>query len=66
MVGSTTRIRRYDVEKMLRLMEEILTVKPCKYPLVVVNWDDVYLTQANNKWVFDQLVDGTFSDLLLL
>lgn len=42
--------------------KEILIAKPCKDPSVVVNWDGVHLTQAANKWVFDQIVDGSFSD----
>jgi phospholipase/lecithinase/hemolysin len=42
--------------------KEILIAKPCKDPSVVVNWDGVHLTQAANKWVFEQIVDGSFSD----
>ena len=42
--------------------KEILIGKPCKDPSVVVNWDGVHLTQAANKWVFDQIVDGSLSD----
>ncbi|KAK2416285.1 GDSL esterase/lipase [Trifolium repens] len=42
--------------------KEILIAKPCKDPSVVVNWDGVHLTQAANKWVFEQIVDGYLSD----
>lgn len=42
--------------------KEILIGKPCKDPSVVVNWDGVHLTQAANKWVFEQIVDGSLSD----
>ncbi|KAH1256034.1 Esterase [Glycine max] len=42
--------------------KEILMGKPCKDPSVWVNWDGVHYTEAANKWVFDQIVDGSFSD----
>ncbi|KAG5041904.1 hypothetical protein JHK87_005819 [Glycine soja] len=42
--------------------KEILVGKPCKDPSVWVNWDGVHYTEAANKWVFDQIVDGSFSD----
>ncbi|CAL0323369.1 unnamed protein product [Lupinus luteus] len=42
--------------------KEILIGKACKDPSVWVNWDGVHYTQAANKWVFDQIVNGSFSD----
>lgn len=42
--------------------KEILVGKPCKDPSVWVNWDGVHFTQAANKYVFDKIVDGSFSD----
>lgn len=42
--------------------KEILIGKACKDPSVWVNWDGVHYTQAGNKWVFDQIVDGSYSD----
>uniref|UniRef100_A0A5B6ZC21 Alpha-L-fucosidase n=1 Tax=Davidia involucrata TaxID=16924 RepID=A0A5B6ZC21_DAVIN len=42
--------------------KEVLVAKPCKDPSVMINWDGVHFTQAANKWVFDQIVDGSFSD----
>ncbi|XP_068472324.1 GDSL esterase/lipase At3g26430-like isoform X2 [Phaseolus vulgaris] len=42
--------------------KEILVGKPCKDPSVWVNWDGVHYTQAANKWVLEQIVDGAFSD----
>ncbi|XP_027352420.1 GDSL esterase/lipase At3g26430-like [Abrus precatorius] len=41
---------------------EILVGKSCKDPSVKINWDGVHYTQAANKWVFDKIVDGSFSD----
>ena len=41
---------------------EIYVGKPCKDPSEWINWDGVHYTQAANKWVFDQIVDGSFSD----
>ncbi|KAI7997614.1 GDSL esterase/lipase [Camellia lanceoleosa] len=42
--------------------KEILVGKPCKDPSVMLNWDGVHFTEAANKWIFDQIVDGSFSD----
>ncbi|WVZ07245.1 hypothetical protein V8G54_020591 [Vigna mungo] len=42
--------------------KEILVAKPCKDPSVWVNWDGVHYTQAANKRVLEQIVDGAFSD----
>lgn len=42
--------------------KEILVGRSCKDPAVAINWDGVHYTQAANKWVFDQIVSGSFSD----
>ncbi|GAV87010.1 Lipase_GDSL domain-containing protein [Cephalotus follicularis] len=41
---------------------EVLVGRPCKDPSVAVNWDGVHYTQAANKYIFDQIVGGSFSD----
>lgn len=42
--------------------KEVLVGKPCKDPSSSVVWDGVHFTQAANKWIFDRIVDGSFSD----
>ncbi|GER25356.1 GDSL esterase/lipase [Striga asiatica] len=42
--------------------KEIMVGKSCDDPRVVINWDGVHYTQAANKWVFDQIVSGAYSD----
>lgn len=42
--------------------KEILLGKSCKDPSVMINWDGVHYTEAANKWIFDRIVDGSFSD----
>ncbi|KAK9096267.1 hypothetical protein Sjap_021764 [Stephania japonica] len=37
-------------------------VGSCDKPSVRVNWDGVHYTEAANKFVFDQIVNGKFSD----
>ncbi|XP_047308000.1 alpha-L-fucosidase 3-like [Impatiens glandulifera] len=41
--------------------EEVL-VGSCDDPARAVNWDGYHFTQAANKFVFDKIVDGSFSD----
>lgn len=41
---------------------EILVGKSCKDPSKRICWDGVHYTEAANKWVFDQIVEGAFSD----
>lgn len=40
----------------------VLIGKSCEDPSVKINWDGVHYTEAANKWVFDRIVDGSFSD----
>ncbi|XP_004298998.1 PREDICTED: GDSL esterase/lipase At3g26430-like [Fragaria vesca subsp. vesca] len=42
--------------------KEILVAKACKDPSVWVNWDGVHYTEASNKKIFDQIVDGSLSN----
>ncbi|GAB2280529.1 hypothetical protein Dimus_015155 [Dionaea muscipula] len=39
-----------------------LASKACKDPSAAVNWDGVHYTEAGNRWVFDHIVDGSYSD----
>ncbi|KAL9259655.1 GDSL esterase/lipase-like protein [Drosera capensis] len=34
----------------------------CKEPSKAINWDGVHYTEAGNKWVFDKIVNGSYSD----
>ncbi|CAK9316540.1 unnamed protein product [Citrullus colocynthis] len=42
--------------------KDVLIGKSCKNPEVYVNWDGVHYTQAANKWIFNQIKDGSYSD----
>ncbi|KAL7093789.1 hypothetical protein ACP275_11G061300 [Erythranthe tilingii] len=42
--------------------KDIMVGKSCKDPTVAINWDGVHYTEAANKWVFDQIVSGAYSD----
>ncbi|KAF6152778.1 hypothetical protein GIB67_004607 [Kingdonia uniflora] len=39
-----------------------VVVGSCEKPSTRVNWDGIHYTEAANKWVYDQIVDGKFSD----
>ncbi|KAK9108237.1 hypothetical protein Syun_024248 [Stephania yunnanensis] len=41
---------------------QIMIGKPCEDPTTVINWDGVHYTEAANKFVFDRIKDGSFSD----
>ncbi|MCL7040258.1 hypothetical protein MKW94_017770 [Papaver nudicaule] len=41
---------------------KILLGKSCQNPLARINWDGVHYTEARNKFVFEQIVDGAYSD----
>lgn len=41
---------------------EIVIAKSCKDPSVRINWDGIHFTEAANRWIFDQIVSGSFSD----
>ncbi|KDO82204.1 hypothetical protein CISIN_1g032036mg [Citrus sinensis] len=42
--------------------KEIMVAKSCKVPAVRINWDGVHYTEAANKWVYDQIINGSYSD----
>lgn len=42
--------------------KEIILGKSCKKPSERINWDGVHFTEAANKWVFEQIVNGSYSD----
>ncbi|XP_065876566.1 alpha-L-fucosidase 3-like [Euphorbia lathyris] len=42
--------------------KQIMVGKPCKDPSVWINWDGVHYTEAANKWIFEQIVNGSFSN----
>ncbi|KAL0297033.1 UNVERIFIED_CONTAM: GDSL esterase/lipase [Sesamum radiatum] len=42
--------------------KEIVLAKSCKDPSVRTSWDGTHFTEAANRWIFDQIVDGSFSD----
>ncbi|KAI3988754.1 hypothetical protein MKX01_001526, partial [Papaver californicum] len=42
---------------------EILLGKSCRNPMAKINWDGVHYTEAGNKFDFEQIVDGAYSDL---
>ncbi|XXG49742.1 hypothetical protein AAC387_Pa02g3831 [Persea americana] len=42
--------------------KKVLIGKSCKNPSVRVSWDGIHFTEAANKWIFNQIADGAFSD----
>ncbi|XP_042500018.1 GDSL esterase/lipase At3g26430-like isoform X2 [Macadamia integrifolia] len=48
--------------KIMKNGKQILLGRSCKDPSVRINWDGVHYTEAANKWVFDRIVDGSYSD----
>ena len=47
---------------MVRVDGKEVVVGSCKDPLVKINWDGVHFTETANKWIFDKIVGGAFSD----
>lgn len=41
---------------------EIVIANSCKDPSVRIIWDGIHYTEAANKWIFQQIVNGSFSD----
>ncbi|XP_021833578.1 GDSL esterase/lipase At3g26430-like [Prunus avium] len=41
---------------------ETVIAKSCNDPTVRINWDGVHYTEAANKWIFQEIVNGSFSD----
>ncbi|XP_030449217.1 GDSL esterase/lipase At3g26430 isoform X1 [Syzygium oleosum] len=42
--------------------KEIVIAKSCEDPSVRVSWDGIHFTEAANRWIFEQIVDGSYSD----
>ncbi|XVF43892.1 hypothetical protein PTKIN_Ptkin02bG0077400 [Pterospermum kingtungense] len=42
--------------------KEILIANTCPNPSVRVNWDGIHFTEAANKWIFQQIANGSFSN----
>lgn len=40
----------------------IVIAKSCKDPSVRIIWDGIHYTEAANNWIFQQIVNGNFSD----
>lgn len=53
--------RRCGATKMIK-GEELLIAKSCENPSLRILWDGIHFTEAANKWMYQQIVNGTFSD----
>ncbi|KAB2045732.1 hypothetical protein E1A91_D01G187900v1 [Gossypium mustelinum] len=42
--------------------KDVLVAAPCQDPSTHVNWDGVHFTEAANRYIFERIVDGSFSD----
>ncbi|XP_022966841.1 GDSL esterase/lipase At3g26430-like [Cucurbita maxima] len=42
--------------------KDVLIGKACKKPEVYVNWDGIHYTEAANKWIFNKIKTGAYSD----
>ena len=42
--------------------KEVVIAKSCKDPTAHISWDGTHFTETANKWIFDRIVDGSFSD----
>ncbi|XP_021901249.1 GDSL esterase/lipase At3g26430-like isoform X1 [Carica papaya] len=41
--------------------KERVVSKSCKDPSVRINWDGIHFSEAANKWIFQQIANGSFS-----
>ncbi|KAJ4973114.1 hypothetical protein NE237_006288 [Protea cynaroides] len=48
--------------KIIKDGKQVLVGKSCKDPSVRIIWDGIHFTEAANKWVYDRIVDGSYSD----
>ncbi|WJX53428.1 hypothetical protein P8452_39420 [Trifolium repens] len=44
--------------------EKIVIANSCKDPSVKIIWDGIHYTEAANKWIFQQIVNGHFSEFI--
>ncbi|KAK1376600.1 GDSL-like Lipase/Acylhydrolase superfamily protein [Heracleum sosnowskyi] len=42
--------------------KETVLAKSCKDPYHRISWDGTHFTEAANKWIFQKIVDGSYSD----
>lgn len=42
--------------------KEVIIASSCKDPSVKIIWDGIHYTEAANRWIFQQIVNGSFSD----
>ncbi|KAF8040754.1 hypothetical protein BT93_B2857 [Corymbia citriodora subsp. variegata] len=42
--------------------KEVIIAKSCEDPSVRVSWDGIHFTEAANRWIFEQIADGSYSD----
>ncbi|MBA0669677.1 hypothetical protein Goklo_029428, partial [Gossypium klotzschianum] len=47
--------------KIYKHGKEALVGAPCQDPSTYVNWDGVHFTQAANNYIFERIVNGSFS-----
>ncbi|ONI30360.1 hypothetical protein PRUPE_1G246600 [Prunus persica] len=55
------RYAKCGTKKTINGIETVIA-KSCNDPTVQINWDGVHYTEAANKWIFQQIVKGSFSD----
>ncbi|PQP98684.1 GDSL esterase/lipase [Prunus yedoensis var. nudiflora] len=55
------RYAKCGTKKTINGNETVIT-KSCNDPTVRINWDGVHYTEAANQWIFQQIVNGSFSD----
>ncbi|GAA0150416.1 hypothetical protein LIER_09364 [Lithospermum erythrorhizon] len=48
--------------KILVNGKEVVPAKSCENPSVRIIWDGTHFTEEANKWVFKQIVNGSYSD----
>ncbi|GJU61195.1 GDSL esterase/lipase-like protein [Tanacetum coccineum] len=53
--------RRCGSTKMVK-GKEILIANSCEEPSSRILWDGIHFTEAANKWIYEQIADGAFSD----
>ncbi|KAI3918148.1 hypothetical protein MKX01_041468 [Papaver californicum] len=53
---------KYQCGARMKVNGTEILIDSCKNPKEKISWDGVHYTDAANKFVFDQIVDGSFSD----
>ncbi|KAI3931538.1 hypothetical protein MKW92_011140 [Papaver armeniacum] len=53
---------KYGCGAKMKVNGKEIWIGSCKNPKVKIVWDGVHYTEAANKFVFDHIVDGSFSD----